>query len=242
MINILVPASGISDFFKSSYYPANLYEVAGKPMIQQVIENYQQLNDSRFIFLLLQDECNRFHTDNIVSLLTGESAEVICLKSSTGGALCSCLMAIDYINNENELIISNNDQIMDEDFRVIVKYFRDMDADCGVVCFNAIHPRWSYVRVVGNEVVEAAEKRPISHEAIAGFYYFKKGSDFIDSAKNAIRKGSLHEGSYYITASINEMILQNKRVRLYNIANEKYHSFYTPERIRQYEQEVRSES
>lgn len=31
----------------------------------------------------------------------------------------------------------------------VIQYFRDNNADCGVVCFESIHPRWSYVKIQG---------------------------------------------------------------------------------------------
>lgn len=239
MINILIPSCSNSEFFADSYYPKTLYEVNGQPMIQQVSAAFNSLEDKHFVYMFLQKECDKFHTDNVVSILTGHTADIIRLKDTTGGALCTCLMAIEYINNEDELIISNNDQIIDEDFNNIVGNFRNRNTDCGVVCFETLHPRWSYVRVSGDEVVEAAEKRPISNSAIAGIYYFRHGSDFVKAAMDAIRKGSMHDGRYYLTAAVNEMILQNRNVRKYDIANEQYHSLFTPERIRLYEDECR---
>ena len=235
MVNILIPACGGTDFFEDCFYPKNLYEIKGQPMIQRVVENYSTVHNAKFIVVLLQEECNKFHTDNVVSLIADEFTEVIRLKSLTCGGLCSCLMGIEYINNDNELIISNNDQLIDINFEDVLSEFRKENADCGVICFKAVHPRWSYIKTDGVSVIETAEKRPIAHQAIAGFYYFKKGTEFVEAAKRAIRKGSTCNGKYYITAALNEMILMNKDIRVYNIKNEAYHSFYMPERIRQYE-------
>ena len=241
MINILIPSCGNSEFFSESYYPKTLYEVNGLPMIQLVVNTFSEIKDRHYIFMFLQSECDRFHTDNVVSILTKGTADIIRLKEVTGGALCSCLMAIEYINNENELLISNNDQVVEEDLNKVLEKFRSEDADCGVVCFETLHPRWSYVRSEGNNVVEAAEKRPISNKAIAGLYYFRKGSDFVKVAKDAILKGSMFDNRYYLTAAVNEMILKNKCVKRYDIANDKYHSLFTPERVRQYEKNRREE-
>ncbi len=45
-----------------------------------------------------------------------------------------------------------------------------------MVTFESLHPRWSFVRRGGNGLVsEAAEKRVISRDAIAGFYYYRTG-------------------------------------------------------------------
>lgn len=235
MVNILIPSCNKSEFFEDSFYPKTLYEIKGMPMIQLVSSSYNNIKNSHFIFMFLQDECDKFHNDKVVSIMTNNECDIIKLRNVTKGALCSCLMAIDYINNDDELIISNNDQFIDADFNKILDYFRINNFDCGVICFESLHPRWSYVRLDNDEVIEAAEKRPISNKAIAGFYYFKHGKDFIEVAKNAIRKGNVVDGKFYLTSSINEMILLNKRVGIYEIENNKYNTFYTPEHIRQYE-------
>lgn len=239
MVNILIPSCSNSEFFADSYYPKTLYEVNGQPMIQLVSNTFKTLEDRHFVYMFLQKECDKFHTDNVVSILTDYSSDIIRLKETTGGALCTCLMAVEYIDNSDELIISNNDQVIDKDFNDILDNFRKNDTDCGVVCFETLHPRWSYVRFEGETVVEAAERRPVSNKAIAGIYYFKHGHDFIEAAKDAIRKGSMHDGRYYLTAAVNEMILKNKNVRKYDIDNSEYHSLFTPERIRIYEDECR---
>lgn len=237
MINVLIPSCGKSEFFVDSFYPKNVIEINGKPMIQYVIENYESVLDKKFTFILLQDECDKFHTDNIISILTNKTSNILKLKNTTGGALCTCLMAIEYIGNDDELIIANNDQIIQEDIEMIVKNFRGRNLDGGVVCFNSVHPRWSYVRLDKEQVVETAEKRPLTHHAIAGFYYFKHGKEFIEAAKMAIKKGEMYEGAYYLSAAINEMILMNKNIGYFEIKSSQYCSFYSPEKIRLFAEE-----
>lgn len=237
MINVLIPSCGKSKLYENSYYPKNVIEISGKPMIQHVVENYADINDKKFTFVFLQDECDKFHTDHITSILTNETSNVIKLKNSTGGALCTSLMAIDYINNDDELIIANSDQIIMEDINEVINEFRKKKVDCGVITFNSVHPRWSYVRLAGENVVETAEKRPLSHHAIAGFYYFAKGKQFVKAAKQAIKKGEMYDNAYYISSAINEMILQNRLIGYYEIENSKYFSFYTPDKINSYVKE-----
>lgn len=239
MLNILFPSMGDSVFFKESYYPKLLLEIDGKPMVQRVIENYETVKNKNIIFVFGQAECNQFHTDEVVKILTNNKSNIIRLKGSTQGALCTSLMAVNLINNDEPLIIANNDQIISEDLNKIVDFFHEKDSDCGVVCFNNVHPRWSYIRTEEDLVVEVAEKRPLSNKAIAGIYYFKHGSDFVLAAKNAIKKGSCYEGKFYISSAINEIILMNKTVNYYNINKEQYHSFYSPEKIKEYEKNVK---
>ena len=148
-------------------------------------------------------------------------------------------MAVEYINNNTSLIIANSDQVIETDYIKVIEHFNNIGADAGVITFPNIHPRWSYARKVGDEVVEVAEKRPLSKDAIAGFYYFKKGSDFVQTAKNAMMKQSNLDGRYYISSSINEMILLGKKVGYFDIEKEQYRSFYSPAKIKEYEDSLK---
>ena len=108
-------------------------------------------------------------------------------QGETKGAACSCLLAINHIPPDDPLIVANADQIIDWDLNAVLSYFEEGDFDAGTICFESVHPRRSYVAVdEQGEVVEAAEKKPISRNAIAGFYYYRRGSDFIQAAMKSI--------------------------------------------------------
>ena len=81
----------------------------------------------------------------------------------------------------------------------------------------------------------------MSKDAIAGFYYYRQGCDFIQAAKNALLKQNGQEGKYYISASINEMILMGKKVGYYDINKAQYKSFYSPAKIEEYEKSFERE-
>ena len=238
MINVLLPAMGTSAFFKDAYFPKPLTEIKGKTMLEMVIDNYKNLNPKNYVFVFSDEDCKKFHLDSSAKILSPTS-QVIKLSNQTAGALCTCLMAVEYINNDTSLIIANSDQIIETDYTKVIEHFNSIGADAGVITFPNIHPRWSYARKVGDEVVEVAEKRPLSKDAIAGFYYFKKGSDFIQAAKNAMMKQNNLDGRYYISASINEMILLGKKVGYFDIEKEQYRSFYSPAKIKEYEDSLK---
>lgn len=238
MINVLLPSMGSSSFFKDNYFPKPLYEISGKTMLELVVENYSDIELQNYIFIFSEDDCVKFHLDKSAQILSPLS-KVIKLKKQTAGALCTCLMAIDYINNDTPLIIANSDQIINVDYSKVIDYFESIDADAGLITFPSIHPRWSYGRKDGNYIVEVAEKRPISRNAIAGFYYYRKGSDFIKAAQNAIMKKNSTDGRYYISASMNEIILMGKKIGYYDIEKEQYKSFYSPAKIKEYEDSLR---
>lgn len=237
MINILIPLAGSNQFFNELEYPypKPLIEINNKTMIEHVIENFNTIKEEKqFIFIVNSEECTKYHLDNALNLLTDNKCKIIKIDNQTKGATCSAMMAIEHINNDKKLIIANADQLFDDNLGSIISKFKDVDA--GVITFNSIHPRWSYARIdENNHIVETAEKRPLSKNAIAGLFYFKRGKDFISSSMSMIQKDASVNNLYYISPTLNEMVLQNKKMTIYKIDNNKYHTFYTPQKIQEYE-------
>ena len=231
-----MPIAGENQFFQKSEYPfpKPLIEFNKKTMIEHVINNFSTIKEKQFIFIINNEDCKKFHLNNVLNIITNHNCKMIILESKTRGAACSAMMAVEYIDNDLPLIISNTDQIFDIDLQNVLLNFKKSDA--GVITFESIHPRWSYVRLDEREqVIETAEKRPISKNAIAGFYYFSKGVDFMSSTEKMIEKDANVNGLYYIAPTLNEMILQNKKINIFKVENNKYHTFYTPQKIKEYE-------
>jgi dTDP-glucose pyrophosphorylase len=238
-MNLVIPIASNSKFFSIEEYgyPKPLIEIMGKPMIQHVIENLtQNTHFKKVIFIVKQDECDKYHLDNTLNLLSPIKPEIIKLRSDTQGALCSVLLAVEHINHVEPLVIANADQIFDGGISEQLKQFRSGDLDAACLTFSSVHPRWSYVRVDHQgQVVETAEKRPISKHAVAGFYMYRKGSDFVKYAMGSIKHGSSVDGKYFISPVFNEFVLANKKVGHFEISNESYHTFYSPQKIEEYE-------
>lgn len=238
-MNLVIPIGSSSKFFSIEEYgyPKPLIEVIGKPMIEHVIANVTQgIHFSKIIFIVKQDECQKFHLDNTLNLLSPIKPQIILLQSDTQGALCSILLAIEHIDNDEPLMISNADQIFDGGIASYIDEFGKQELDAACLSFHSVHPRWSYVRTNDqNYVIETAEKRPISKHAIAGLYLYKKGSDFVRHGMDSIKHGSSIDGKYFIAPVFNEFILAGKKVGHYPVENAKYHSFYSPQKIEEFE-------
>jgi len=242
MMNILIPMAGRSQHFVESEYsfPKPLIEIGQKTMIEHVVTNLATAgSDLQFIFVVAGSDCRKFHLDSTLSIITNQKCKLVKLDNETKGAACSALMAINYIANEQPLIIANSDQLFDTPIFELIQLMGDSDA--GVATFDSVHPRWSYVRL--NEqgfVTETAEKRPISRQAIAGIYYFRQGMDFVEAAMSMIQKDSNVNGSFYIAPCLNEMILKGKSIRTACVEAKRYHTFYNPQKVKEYEAHLRS--
>lgn len=237
MLNILIPLAGKQSFFpEADYpYPKPLIEINGRTMIERVVENLKAINaEKRFIFIVNSADCRKYHLDNTLQLLTDGEALVLQIDKETKGAACSALLAIDHIGNDSPLVICNADQIFDCDLGQIVENFLSFDA--GVITFDSVHPRWSYAELDQNAfLTQATEKNPISKHAIAGFYFFKKGIDYIAGACRMISKDAHVNGNFYVAPVMNELVLQGLKIRAIQVPAREYHSFYSPTKISEYE-------
>lgn len=237
MLKIIIPLAGSSELFSKAgyYYPKPLIEVDGKPMIELVIENPSKINEPyQFIFIVKEEDVVKFHLDNTLRLLS-PGCEVIKLKREAAGGLCSVLMAVDKIDEEDSVLILNGDQIIEIDYDSVLEYWKKQKVECGLVTFKSVHPRWSYARIQNEEVVQTAEKNPISQHAIAGYYYFEHAKTFFNAAFLSIKNDVHLDGLFFISPVVNQLILLNMRVKAYQVETSQYHSFYSPQMLTEFE-------
>lgn len=235
-MNVLILAAGHMPLQnQNESYPLTLVEFEGISLIQKLIEQCASIDSEvNFIIALRDTDVRDYYLDNIVRLLS-PNAKILKVSDNTQGAACTALLAIPHIDNHDELLILNGNELLDIDFSLPLQNFRQRGLDVGVVSFNSVHPRYSYVKVEDDLVVEAAEKRPISRHATVGFFWFKKGKMFVQAAKNMIRKDASVNGIFYICPSLNELVLEQYRIGLFTIATELYHPIKNERQLEQLE-------
>ena len=236
MLKIIIPLAGPSEMFQQAgyIYPKPLIEINGVPMIQLVIEQARDIDEPcQFVFIIKEEDSIKFHLDNTLRLLSA-SCEIVKLKRPTSGSLCSVLMAIDNINDDDSLIILNGDQLLDIEYHDVLNFWRSKNADAGLITFKSVHPRWSYARLENERVVQTAEKNPISNNAMVGYYFFAHAATFFKAAFRVIQNDVNFDGSYFTSPVINEYVLLNKNILQYQIDAQAHHSFYSPQMIEEY--------
>lgn len=216
-----------------------LYEIGRKMILQHIVEPLAKLECAEFVFILDKKNVEKYRLDSVIRLLL-PNALVVVAQGKTKGSACSCLLGMDYLDPEEPLIIVGGDQLITADLQEAVNAFVRNNWDGGVIIFNDIHPRWSYVMLDDNGfVIEAAEKHPISSNATTGFYYFKRTEDFIESAFKMILKKADVNGNFYVCPVYNEMVLAQKKIGTYKIEKEQYYNFNHLKGIELYEEYYR---
>ena len=241
-ISVLILGAGVTATgTRGDAFPAFMAEVKGVPLIQRMVESCAGLDPDWIGIACQGTDVDNFRIAELPSLLHPKASFVV-TNGTTQGAACSALLATEKINNDKELLILGVNEYIEADFNPIIEGFRQRQLDSGILTFNSIHPRYSYVKTGAEGLVqEAAEKRPISNIAAATFFWFRRGEDFVSAAKDVIRKHDHVNGLYYIATTINQLLLKQKRVGIETIEIDRYHPLKTTRQIENFEtvQEMR---
>lgn len=222
---VILMAGAAKDFEEKGFsYPKYLIEIQNKPLIQRVIESLENVSNNITCIIRKEDQEKYFLGDTLK--IMSPHVKIIEVAEDTKGAVCTALFAIDDINNDEELLILNGDQFIKTDIMPAISDFKKRNLDGGIVTINAISPKYSSVLLDENEfVVQTSEKRPISKIASTGCCYYKKGSDFVGAAFSVIEKDVKTQGQYYISSTYNEMILNQRKIGVFEIPKKDYISF-----------------
>jgi len=216
-LNVLIPMAGAGSRFAQAGYtfPKPLIEVHGKPMIQVVVEN---LNiEANYIFIVQKEHYEKYNLKYLLNLVAPD-CKIVQVDGITEGAACTTLLAKEFIDNDQPLVMANSDQFVEWDSNNVLYSFSADGIDGGILTFKATHPKWSYAKLDENGFVsEVAEKKPISDNATVGIYYWKKGSDYVKYAEQMISKNIRTNNEFYVCPVFNEAIGDGKIIRIKEI-------------------------
>ena len=199
MINIVIPMAGRGKRLKGKFkVPKPFIEIGGKPMIKWVIDNLRPKNeiDYRFIFIVQEAHLHEYDLSRYLS--QKDEYKIYSIDYVTDGPADSVCLAKDIIDNDEAILIANCDQYVDIDFTEYLTYCTQSNADGNMLTFMTDgDTKWSYIkRNSENHIVEVKEKVPISLEATAGIYFFKKGNDFIRAVDKMRAKEKMVNNEY----------------------------------------------
>mgnify|MGYP003658883066 CR=1 FL=1 len=201
-------------------------------MIQRVVENLDF--DCEYIFLARKKHIEEYPgLVDTLKQITNERMKIVVVDGLTEGAASTALLAKEHINSSEDLLIANSDQYVEyepENFKLLKDI---LPVDSIVFSFNAVHPKWSFVKTNSRGyVTEVAEKKPISNIATCGIYWYRKGSDFVSYAEQMIKKDIRVNNEFYIAPVYNQLIEDGKTLVPFYV--HKMHGLGTPEDLNKY--------
>lgn len=227
-LNVLIPMAGKGSRFASAGYsfPKPLIDVMGKPMIQWVVENVNL--KSKYTFIAQSEHIEKYSLPTLLNLIAPH-CNVVPVDGITEGAACTALLAQQYIDNDNPLLILNSDQYLEWDLIHDLYRLENSTVDGAIFTFHSTHPKWSYVkRAPGTDtVIEVAEKKPISTDATCGVYWWRRGSDFVKYINQMIAADDRTLDEFYICPAYNYAIQDSKIIQAVPVRA--MHGLGTPE-------------
>lgn len=211
----IIPLAG-PDCYSKKFGIRALFPIDGIPLVKKTLLSRQwfingDLKPEKIIFVLKD-----FPQLNILkSFLASEfpNSQNITLSSCSKGALLSAVSGTSLISNFNEpLIIDLVDLIYYSDFSP-VQLFNSKLSPSGIIpYFQSQNPKYSYLKLENDVLIQANEKKVISTNASAGTYFFKNTPIFIDVVRRSIENPilSTYKNSYYLCPSYNTLIPEKK--------------------------------
>jgi HAD superfamily hydrolase (TIGR01509 family) len=220
-VNVVIPMAGNGSRFASVGYkdPKPLIPVFGKPMISWVVDNLGL--DASYTFITRKE----FGAEDYLKTLV-PNCNIVTIDRVTEGAACTVLLAKEYVDNQNPLLIINSDQYIEfEECDTAFKFVFDFLYNPSEQKFagkistfdGGGHPKWSYAKTNEDGVVtEVREKDPFSPHATTGLYLWRCGHDFVRYANEMIAKNIRVNNEFYVVPVFNEAIQDGKLLEICN--------------------------
>lgn len=221
--------------------PKPLIEVvAGKPMIQLVVDCLTPNTDHRFIFICQRDHDEAYQLDDLFGKITNRYEKIL-VDEVTEGPAASVLLAKQWIDNDEPMMTACSDDYVDIDIDAFLTFASEQNTKGTVMTYLGNAPQGSSAKI--NEdglITEVAEKKVIGPYTTVGIYYFSKGKYYVKAAEQMIRNDHRANGEFYVSPVYNEMIAQNDSITSYEIPASDMHTMGTPEGLRIFQRKLQS--
>lgn len=250
-MNILIPMAGEGKRFKEAGYQISkpaipVYDIrtgAKVPMVVAATLDIPGVIKGGSNVIYVERDFHRYNGTEEEIKKYFPMATFLAAEALTEGQACTCLLAEDKINNQEELIIAGCDNGMSLDLPVFEK--RKTDADVIVFTYrnhdhvlkNPDAYGWmitdSADRILDVSVKKAISDDPRQDHAVVATFWFRHGSIFVEAARKMIRENDRIHGEFYVDEAIRHVIESGYSAMVFEI--DRYIGWGTPKDYEQYQ-------
>lgn len=226
--NLLIPIAGRGSRFVDAgiNIPKQLILAGGRHCLDWSMDSFH-LDNVNIHFIVRDEHITNFSYDKVLQEKYGKNIYVHSLKKITRGSVESCLIAKNYINNDDYLTIFTMDVMFEPKLNLEEI---ESDKDGLILTFKSNSNAYSYAQLDSDKhVLRTAEKEVISNDAIVGVYHFKKGSTFVNYAEKMIEADIRTKNEFYL-APLYNLLIQDK-MNIVTKEVDKMHIFGTPDEL-----------
>ena len=233
-LHALMPMGGLGSRFTQEGYttPKPMIPVGGAPMFQKALASLDGLASAQTLVVRQETEDQTGVCASIYAV--APKANVVILPEVTRGAAETCWAARQHLDPNDIVVVLDCDMAFAAPayLNALRLMLDDVSPVEGLLLtFPSQSPRYSYARSENGQVVEVAEKKVISNQAIAGAYVFREARTFLRLTEALLAEPPDRE--YYISHLYGRLLAEGGPVAA--IAADKIWSFGTPEELRAYE-------
>ncbi len=156
-----------------------------------------------------------------------EKAQFITIDRLTEGQACTCMLAKEYVNPEEELLIAGCDNGMDIDRAA----FEETKRACDCIVFTYRHNEavlqnpnaygWMLTdeagNITGTSIKKAISDTPMEDPAVVATFWFRKAKVFFDATEKMIRENDRINGEFYVDQTVKHVIDLGYRAKIFDI-------------------------
>lgn len=236
-LQVLMPMGGLGSRFAKVGYktPKPLIMVNGKPMFMRALDSFSKINNVQHIFVIRKEHDLTYNLSKKIKNQL-PNAKIAILDHDTRGAVETCLIASDLIDDNIPITIADCDIYFESTsyFEIITNLQNSNTTDAMLLTFRSSDARYSYVKLdKSGKAIRTAEKIVISNHAILGGYFFRSGKLFKETSKKFMKSGlpvGLKE--FYMSHLFNILIEKGNIISIADI--DKMHIFGTPDELNAY--------
>jgi hypothetical protein len=178
------------------------------PNLREQIKAARAAASGKTIAVLCESVVRRLSRDELEELA---QIEVVLTPYPAKGEACAALLAAEWIDNDEELILlSGEEEVFD--LAAFAARFRVRGLAAGLIA-RPFDGAGANLRVdARGQVMEASCRRPVGEFAASGAFWFARGRDFVAAAKDMIRKTPNQAEPYSLAPALNELVLKDRAI------------------------------
>ena len=230
-MKLVMPMAGLGSRFPDQVKP--LIQVGDVPMF---------VHSERCIDLEFDERVFIVHKQHDIKSRVLEwypDAHVIELDYLTEGTACSIMTAREHFEDGSDIFVSNCDQHIEWDSEHAESIINNPYNSGMIPSFHCPgrSPKWSYALVDDRQNIKCvAEKDPISDWATVGYYWWRDGTQFIESVERMIQANDRVNNEFYTCPVFNHTIALEGIGNIKHISVDVMQGLGTPEDLKEYKE------
>lgn len=164
------------------------------------------------------------------------NAQFITVDHLTEGQACTCMLAEEYLDPEEPLLIAGCDNGMD----INKETFTQLTTDCDCIVFTYRHNEavlanpnaygWMIAdengNITGTSIKKAISDTPMEDPAVVATFWFRKAKVFLEATKKMIEENDRINNEFYVDQTVKHVLDLGYRAKIFDI--DRYVGWGTP--------------